>query len=192
MITTEYSHLKPHFLFNSLTAVSDMCAGNSEAQEALAAFSDYLRVNISYHNRKTPVLFDTELKHVENYLLLEKLRFEERLIILYDINVTGFKVPLLSVQPIVENAVSHGLFNKPGVGTVKIRTVESETDYIINVVDDGIGFDPDASGNTRKPQAGIENVRDRLASMCGGTLIISSKPGVGTRVNIKIPKGVES
>ena len=214
MITTMYSHLKPHFVFNSLTAIGSLCSGNSEAQEALTAFSDYLRVNISYHNQKTPVLFDTELKHVENYLFLEKLRFEERLIVLYDIKVTGFKVPVLSVQPIVENAVSHGLFHKPGVGTVRIRTVESETEYIISVVDDGVGYDTSTSGDSAlrdntsgdntsedntsgenverengKSHKGIENVKNRLASMCGGTLTVYSKPGVGTRVNIKIPKG---
>ena len=209
MLTSMYSHINPHFMFNSLTAIWSLCSGNSEAQEALTAFSDYLRVNISFHNRKTPVPFDTELKHVENYLFLEKLRFEDRLIILYDLKVTDFKVPVLSVQPIVENAVSHGLFNKSGVGTVRIRTVESDTEYIISVVDDGIGYDTSVArdsasgdndtgdnitgdnitGDDGKSQKGLENIKNRLASMCGGSLSVYSKPGVGTRVSIKIPKG---
>ena len=187
-MTAMLSQIQSHFIYNSLTAISDMCNGNSEVQEALAAFSDYLRVNIGSLNQKALVPFETELNHVKHYLFLEKLRFEERLQTIYEINETNFKVPVLSIQPIVENAVSHGLFNKQGVGTVRIRTKETETDYIVTVVDDGIGYDTNAVQETEKTHSGIENAKNRLFSMCGGTLTIYSKPGIGTRVHIIIPK----
>jgi len=119
---------------------------------------------------------------------LEKLRFEERMQIVYDINATGFKLPVLSLQPLVENAVAHGLFNKPGGGTVRIRTTETETEYTITIADNGAGFDIDALQNSGKKHGGIENVRNRIDDMCGGTLTVYSKPGIGTRVHIKIPK----
>ena len=188
-IATMLSQVKPHFLFNSISAISDLCAENPEAQKALVSLSDYLRVNMGSINQKTPVSFETELNHIKHYLYLEKLRYEERLQIVYDIKTTDFKVPVLSIQPIVENAVSHGLFNKPGGGTVRIRTAEAETEHIITIVDDGIGYDTDALQNTGKNQSGIENVINRLASMCNGTVTISSKPGIGTRVHVNIPKG---
>jgi len=188
-ITTILSQIQPHFIYNSLTAISDLCEGNPEAQKALVAFSDYLRVNIGSLKQKTPVPFETELKHIKHYLSLEKLRFEEKLQTVYDINAVNFKVPILSIQPIVESAVSNGLFNKPGGGTVRIRTIETETEHIITVIDDGIGYDTNALKSTDKSQIGIENAKNRLASMCGGTLTTYSRPGIGTRVNIKIPKG---
>ena len=184
---TVLSQIKPHFLHNTLVAIIDLCSGNTEAQNALASLSDYLRVNMDALNQKKPISFETELRHIEHYVLLEKLRFEERLQIIYDIKATNFKVPVLSVQPIVENAVFHGLFNKQGGGIVRIRTIETETDYSITVADDGVGFDTEIL-NDAKNNSGIENVKNRIASMCGGTFDIYSKPGVGTRVHIKIPK----
>jgi len=184
-----FSQIKSHFIFNSLTAISDLCSENTEAQEALAAFSDYLRVNMSSLNQKKLVPFDAELRHIKNYLWLEKLRFEERLQVIYDINSNDFKIPILSVQPIVENAVSHGLFNKTGAGTIRIRTTESEAEYIITVVDDGVGFDAESLNDNSRNFTGIENIKNCVVTMCSGTLVISSKPGIGTRVNISIPKG---
>jgi len=183
-----FSRIKPHFLYNTLTAIIDLCSGNEDAQKALAAFSDYLRVNMDAPKQKTPVAFETELRHIEHYLLLEKLRFEDRLQVIYDIKAIDFKIPVLSVQPIVENAVFHGIFNKIEGGVVRIRTKEADAEYIISIVDNGIGFDTEKLQASEKSGTGIENVRNRLASMCGGTITVSSKPGIGTRVNIRIPK----
>ena len=188
--TTILSQLNPHFMYNIISAINDLCEGKPEAQKALVAFSDYLRVTISSLKHTKPVSFVTELNHIKHYLSLEKLRFEERMQVIYDITATDFMVPVLSVQPIVENAVSHGLFNKLGGGTVRIRTTETETEYSITVADDGVGFDTEIL-NEAKNNSGIENVRKRIASMCGGTLDIYSKPGVGTRVHINIPKAKE-
>ena len=95
-IATMFSQIQPHFLYNTLTAIHDVCTGNPEAQKALVAFSDYLRVNMDALNQKTLITFETELKHIEHYLYLEKLRFEERLQTVYDIKVTGFKIPVFS------------------------------------------------------------------------------------------------
>jgi len=182
------SQVKPHFIYNSISAIIDLCAGNPEAQNALVAFSDYLRVNLGAKNPKALISFETELKHIKHYLYLEKLRFEERLQVIYDIKAIDFKVPILSIQPIVENAVSHGLFNKPGGGTIRIRTKETENEYIITIVDDGIGYDPEVIQKSGTTQPGIENARNRLSSLCRGTLEITSRTDIGTRVNITIPK----
>jgi len=186
-----FSQIKSHFIFNSLTAIYDLCSGNTEAQEAIVAFSEYLRVSMGSVNQKKLISFDTELKYIKHYLLLEKLRYEEKLQVIYEIKANNFKVPLLSILPLIENAVSHGLFNKTGAGTIRIRTTESETEYTVTIVDDGIGFDANTLHDNEYKYSGIENIRSCIESMCGGTLIISSKPGVGTRVNINIPKGVE-
>ena len=187
-ISTILSQLKPHFVYNSITAISDLCSENPEAQKALVAFSDYLRINLSSLKQKPMVSFVTEVNHIKHYLSLEKLRFEDRMQIVYDIKAADFMIPILSVQPIIENAVSHGLFNKPDGGTIRLRTREAETEYVITVVDDGVGFDIDLLNDPEKNHQGIDNVKNRLASMCGGTLTIFSKPGVGTRVQIIIPK----
>ena len=184
------SQLQPHFMYNSISAIHDLCTGNPEAQNALVAFSDYLRVNLSSLKQKTPVPFSTELNHIKHYLSLEKLRFEDKMQIVYDINTTDFKIPVLSLQPLVENAVSHGLFNKLSGGTIRIRTIETENEYTITVADDGIGFDTSILQSAEKRHSGIENVKNRISAMCNGTVTVFSKPGVGTRVHIKIPKEV--
>ena len=137
-----------------------------------------------------PILFENELNHTKAYLSLEKLRFEGDLKIKYDIQSTGFYLPALTLQPIVENAVSHGIREtKDGKGTVTIATRELDECYEIAVTDDGTGFDPDNYPESDKPHIGIENVRYRLKNMCGGTLSFQSAIGQGTVATISLPKG---
>jgi sensor histidine kinase YesM len=184
------SQIRPHFLFNSLLAIQDLCRTEPDvASQAVGEFSRYLRGNLDSLSMTVPIPFNRELSHVENYLALEKKRFDERLIIVYDIRADGFLIPALTLQPITENAVRHGVTKKLDGGTVTITAVETETDYVVTVADDGVGFDVNGKlESDGRSHIGIVNVRNRLASMCGGTLDIHSGPGEGTTAVITIPK----
>ena len=185
------SQIQPHFLYNSLTVIKHFCRRDPElAEKAVVDFSTYLRGNMDSLNIDVPIMFETELKHTNAYLSLEKLRFEDNLQIKYDIECTDFSLPPLTLQPIVENAVRHGVRETDdGKGTVTIATRELDDRYEITVSDNGNGFDPQQHPETDKPHIGIENVRYRLKNMCGGTLAFDSVIGQGTVATISVPKG---
>lgn len=183
------SQIQPHFLYNSLTTIAALCESNPrEAKEATVAFSEYLRGNMDAIDRSAPVTLTAELEHVKTYLWLEQLRFQDKLQVEYDIQAKKFLLPALSLQPIVENAVKHGICGKKGGGTVKISTRETDSGFVITVTDNGVGFDPDMKPDDGRQHIGIGNVRNRLAKMVHGTLSIRSLPGVGTKAEIYIPK----
>ena len=184
------SQIQPHFLFNALTSISALCEKDPiKAQSALNNFSDFLRGNLDSLKRAAPIPFDKELKHVKIYLSLEKMRFESELNIVYDIEASGFLLPALTVQPLVENAVKYGVGKKPGGGTVTISTREQGNCYLITVSDDGVGYDPYQTQYDGRMHIGIDNVRSRLETMVGGMLTIVSQVGMGTVATIQIPKG---
>ncbi|MEG0340133.1 MAG: histidine kinase [Oscillospiraceae bacterium] len=184
------SQIQPHFLYNTLTAICGLCDENpQEAKKVTAEFADYLRHNLESLTQSIPVPFEDELRHIKVYLDIEKKRFEERLNIVYDIANIDFRVPALTIQPIVENAVKHGVVKRKNGGTVTISTRKQECYYEIIITDDGVGFDINEPQPDPNTHIGIQNVRDRLWSMCKGTLDIKSEEGKGTEASIKIPKG---
>lgn len=186
------SQIQPHFLFNSLTTIKYLCRHDPEtAERAVAEFSRYLRGNMDSLNSDLPIPFSEELEHTNAYLSLEKLRFGDDLNIIYHIESEDFDLPALTLQPIVENAVRHGIREKKnGKGSVTISAREYDDRYEITVSDDGDGFDYEAIPDTDDPHIGIENVRYRLKNMCGGTLTFDSAEGCGTDAVISIPKEV--
>ena len=190
-ISIMLSQIRPHFLYNSLAAIQELCLIDPEtASVTVNEFSSYLRGNLDSLSMKMPVPFEKELRHVETYLSLEKKRFGKRLNVVYDIAARDFFLPALTLQPVVENAVRHGVVKREAGGTVTIRSELTETDAAITVADDGVGFNPDdMDGQGDRLRVGIENVRSRLAVMCRGTLSIQSVPGAGTTVVITIPRG---
>ncbi|MGN0160908.1 MAG: sensor histidine kinase [Lachnospiraceae bacterium] len=189
-ISIMLSQIQPHFLYNSLNTIYHLCEKNpAKAQKAISDFSDYLRGNLESLKRISPVPFEKELEHVKIYLSLEKMRFDEELEIVYDIETTSFLIPALTVQPLVENAVKHGVGKTQTGGTVTISTVEREEWYEVVVADDGAGYDVNEVQDDTRTHIGIENVRKRLWEMSHATLEIFSEKGKGTRVVIKIPKG---
>ena len=189
-ISIMLSQIQPHFLYNTLNSIYHLCETNPmRARLLVNSFSEYLRNNLSSLEEPGLIPFETELSHINTYLDIEKVRFEDTLEIEYDIKCVDFSLPVLTVQPIVENAVKHGTSKKRGGGTVRICTDENNENYIIKVSDTGCGFDPTNSRDDGKRHVGIENVRQRLANMCGGTLTIESTVGVGTFATIIIPKG---
>ncbi len=187
-IAVMLGQIQPHFLFNSLTAIAKLCDGHPQAQQALITFSEYLRMNMDSLTQKTPVPFEKELEHTRQYLWLEQLRFGDRLQVVYDIQTDLFMLPVLTLQPIVENAVRYGVTKKRSGGTVTIRTEEDARGIRITVTDDGAGFDPMATANDGRSHTGISGVKNRLEALCGGQLTLQSEMGKGTTVIIEIPK----
>ena len=191
-ISIMLSQIQPHFLYNTLNSIYQLCESNPMRARALVnSFSEYLRNNLSSLEEHGLISFKTELEHINTYLDIEKVRFEDTLEIEYDIKCVDFSLPVLTVQPIVENAVKHGTSKKRGVGIVKISTDETKEGYVIRIADTGCGFDPSKPKNDGKRHVGIENVRQRLFNMCLGTLSIESEVGKGTIATIIIPKGGE-
>ena len=187
-----FSQIRPHFMYNSLTAIAQLCTIDPKrAQRATIDFSNYLRGNLDSVNYTQPIPFSQELKHVKTYLSLELMRFDDKLSVEYDIETEDFVVPVLSVQPLVENAVKHGVCKKIDAGTVKISTKETEDAYIVEVKDDGVGFNPNAPLDDSRSHIGVSSVRRRIESMMGGKLEIESEVGVGTRSVLTIPKRKE-
>ena len=188
-IAVMLSQIQPHFLYNSLTSVMDLCDRNpKQAKAAIADFADYLRGNLSSLKTENLISFGTELEHIEKYLRLEKLRFQDELEIVYDIQIQDFMLPTLSVQPLVENAVKQGAGQNSGGGTVTIRTYETEDDYVICITDDGVGFADGEYTENEGTHIGIENTKKRLQMMVNARLEIESKKGEGTKACIFIPK----
>lgn len=183
------SQIQPHFLFNSMAVVMDLCDTNpQEAKAALQELSDYLHFKITAMSSSYLVSFEEDMEFLQNYLKLEKRRFGTRLTVEYDIQAGGFQVPLLTLQPLVENAVRHGISKRPEGGTVRVASRELESCYSILVEDNGVGFDTAKTPDSSREHVGLSNVRTRLVALCGGSLTVHSIPGRGTTVEIKIRK----
>ena len=185
------TQIQPHFLYNSLTVIQELCRSDpAQAEAATVQFANYLRGNMDALQTNTPIPFGQELEHTRQYLALEEMRFEDKLTVRYDIQCESFVLPILTLQPIVENAVRHGVRgNADGRGEVVIATRETPDCYEITVKDNGPGFDPEKQPKDQgSSHVGIQNVRQRLAQMCGGELKIESIPGAGTCVTIALPK----
>ena len=181
------SQIQPHFIYNTLGTIERMCLKDPEkAFEIVRNFSLYLRGNFSELDSTTPILFTEELKHVEYYVNIEKVRFPD-MNIEYDVETTDFVLPALSVQPLVENAIKHGLMRLESGGTVVIRSYETEDHFCVEVRDDGVGFDTSLPMDQKK-HIGLRNIRGRLKAMVNGDLTIESQVGSGTRAVIWIPK----
>lgn len=182
------SQIQPHFLYNSLVAIRRLCDHDpAQAKQAVTDFALFLRANMDSLKSKAPIPFEQELAHVKSYLALEQQRFQDRLHIIYDIPCQDFALPPLTLQPIAENAVRHGVLRREDGGTVTIRTEETGLAYLIIVEDDGVGMGAPDNTDTRS-HIGIENVRGRLKTLCGGTLELKSIPDAGTTAIITIPK----
>ena len=188
-ISIMLSQMQPHFIFNTLNTIYHLCEIDPEnARHTINAFSHYLRNNIDNLDRREMIHFDKEISFVQAYLDIEKVRFDDELQITFDLPITNFKIPVLTIQPIVENAVKHGTSKKEGISTLCISTRETDACYEIEIRDTGVGFDPNHEPNTEHKHIGISNVRQRLKHLCNGTLIIESKEGEGTTATIQIPK----
>ena len=194
------SQIQPHFMYNTLNSIYYLIERDpGKAQNVLSTFSDYLRSNIQALSAYKPIDFSLELKHIQAYLDLEKVRFEDELDIEYDIKDINFKVPSLSIQTLVENAVKHGVSQKDGKGKISISTFEDKNYHTIVIKDDGVGMnirEIDKNNNknninTNNTGIGIRASKERIRLQCSGTVEIYSIVGKGTDVIIKIPKEIK-
>jgi HAMP domain-containing protein len=188
-ISIMLSQIQPHFLYNALAVISRLCDKDpAEAKKATINFSNYLRANMNLLERTEPIPFENELNHTIGFMNLEKAMYGDALNVIYDIQTKNFNLPALTVQPIAENAIKHGIGKKEGGGTVTISTKETDGGYLVIISDDGAGFYPEKNDDDGQQHIGINNVRLRLSAQCGGSLEIKSKHGEGTTATIIIPK----
>ena len=186
-ISTMMSQIRPHFIYNTLGSIEQLCKLDPpKAGELVHNFAKYLRGNFGELDNPKPILMSQEMEHVRYYIHIENVRFPD-MTFSFEMNSDDFRVPALTIQPIVENAIKHGLMKLPRGGTIRVATYETAAAYCVSVEDDGVGFDTGTLLDNRK-HVGLRNIRERLRVMVNGTLDIESKIGVGTKVLITIPK----
>lgn len=181
------SQIKPHFLYNSLNVIVGLCDIDAqEAKRATINFAKFLRGHLKALGNQELISFRNELEHVDAYINIEKARFGDDFRVEYNLNSENFKLPSLTLQPLVENAIRHGI--RPlGKGRILISTSETEDYWLVSVEDNGIGFDVRRILDDNE-HVGIANIRKRLKLQCGGELEISSVPNKGSKTVIYIPK----
>ena len=186
-ISTMMSQIRPHFIYNTLGSIEQLCEVDpKKAGELVHDFAKYLRGNFGELDNPKPILMSQEMEHVHHYISIENVRFPD-MTFTFEMNSDDFKIPALTVQPIVENAIKHGLMRLQSGGTIRVVSFETENDYCVTVEDDGVGFDTNVLLDERK-HVGLRNIRERLKTMVNGTLEIKSVVNEGTKVLIKIPK----
>ena len=181
------SQIRPHFIYNTLGSIEQLCKLDPpKASDLVHNFAKYLRGNFGELDNPKPILMSQEMEHVHHYISIENVRFPD-MTFTFEMNSEDFHIPALTVQPIVENAIKHGLMKLSKGGTIHILSYETDKDYCISIVDDGVGFDTSALIDERK-HVGLRNIRERLKVMVNGRLEIESTVGVGTKVLVTIPK----
>ena len=181
------SQIQPHFLYNTIATIRALCRSNPErAEQVTEKFGRYLRRNLDSLNNSDLIPVEKEISHTKVYADIEMVRFEN-IRVEFDIQDKDFSVPALTVQPLVENAIRHGVRIREE-GIVCVKTYFENNCHIIEVSDNGIGFDADNINNNDGSHIGLENVRNRIEMLCGGSLTIKSRKNAGTTVIISIPK----
>ena len=177
--------MRPHFIFNTLMSIHSLCRLDPrKAQQITMDFTNYLRRNFNAVSSDSAIPFSTELEHTRAYLAVEQAQYDEMLVVDWDVPFTQFRLPPLTLQPIVENAVKHGMNLYSGPLHISIRTRHTDESTEIIVEDTGPGFDP---SDKSKPHLTLTNIRQRLEMMCGGTMTILPRDGGGTVVKLTIP-----
>ena len=180
------SQIQPHFLFNTLSTIQALCRLDPEkAFEITEKFGTYLRQNIDSLSHSELIPIAVELEHTRIYAEIEMIRFPS-VQMEYQIQDDSFSVPALTVQPIVENAIRHGVRARPW-GHVLVKTSCEQDGHHILIQDNGAGFDVQDLDEQEGVHIGIRNVRERVEHFCGGSMNIESTRGRGTAVTIIIP-----
>ena len=186
-VSTMMSQIRPHFIYNTLGSIEQLCELDPQkAGDLVHNFAKYLRGNFGELDNPKPILMSQEMEHVHHYISIENVRFPD-MTFTFEMNSNDFHIPALTIQPIVENAIKHGLMKLTNGGTIRVVSYETEDNYCVLVEDDGVGFDTSVLLDERK-HVGIRNIRGRLKAMVNGSLEIESAIGEGTKVLISIPK----
>ncbi|MBR3150000.1 MAG: histidine kinase [Eubacterium sp.] len=177
--------MRPHFIYNTMMSIYYLIAQDTDkAQKITLDFSTYLRKNFTALATDGTVPFTEELEHTRAYLEVEQTRFEDNLFVEFDTPHTRFRVPPLTLQPIVENAIKHGLDPELSPLHITIKTRQTENGSVITVEDTGPGF---GVNDNNEPHVALANIKERLEMMCKGTLKIDSTEDKGTTVTIFVP-----
>jgi len=178
--------MRPHFIYNTMTSIYYLIEQDApKAQQVTLDFTDYLRKNFTAIAKEGTIPFAEELEHTRAYLAVEQVRFEGKLFVEFDTPYTSFRLPPLTLQPIVENAVKHGLDPELNPLYVTIKTRQTNDGSVITVEDTGPGF---KDGDNNEPHIALANIQERLRMICGGTLTISPRENGGTIVKVFVPK----
>jgi two-component system LytT family sensor kinase len=189
------AQISPHFIFNAMTAIASFVRSDPErARDLLLEFADFTRYSFRSHGQFTTLA--EELRSIDKYLVLERARFGDRLQVTLQIapEVLPVAVPVFVLQPLVENAVRHGLEKKPGQGHITIVAADAGPEARITVEDDGIGMDPQlvrsSLAGRNGASIGLANVDERLRTVFGADfgLVVETAVGAGTKVSLRIPK----
>lgn len=179
--------MRPHFIHNTMTSIYYLCGQDpKKAQQVTLDFNTYLRKNFTAIASEDPVPFSEELEHTRAYLAVEQAQFEDQLFVDFDTPHITFRVPPLTLQPIVENAVKHGMDPDAEALHISIRTRKTDSGSEIIVENTGSDFTP---VNDNEPHVALKNIRQRLEMMCGGKLKVMPRDGGGTIVKVVIPSG---
>ena len=177
--------MRPHFIYNTMTSIYSLCGQDPQlARQVIMDFTTYLRKNFTAIASSAPIPFTAELEHIRAYLAVEQTLYEDSLFVDYDTPHTWFRVPPLTLQPIVENAVKHGRDPYAGPFHISIRTRKTDSGSEIVVADNGRGYDP---ADDNEPHIALKNIQQRLEIMCGGRLTITPNEGGGTVVTVTVP-----
>ncbi|MBR1481718.1 MAG: histidine kinase [Ruminococcus sp.] len=177
--------MRPHFIYNTMMGIYYLCDQDAaKAKQVTLDFTAYLRKNFTAIASEDTIPFQDELEHTRAYLAVEQAQFEDALFVSFDTPHTMFRLPPLTLQPIVENAVKHGLQSSSDPIHISVVTKQTEHSSEIIVEDDGPGFD---TVDDSEPHIALNNIRQRLAMMCKGELMITSRKGGGTSVKVTIP-----
>ena len=178
--------MRPHFIYNTMMGIYYLCDQDPQkAKQVTLDFTTYLRKNFAAIANEDTIPFRDELEHTRAYLAVEQAQFEDSLFVSFDTPHTMFRVPPLTLQPIVENAVKHGMKSSSDPIHISVVTRQTESSSEIIVEDDGPGFDP---VDDNEPHIALDNIRQRLELMCRGELVITAREGGGTSVKVTIPE----
>ncbi|WP_026874337.1 sensor histidine kinase [Jiangella gansuensis] len=190
------AQISPHFIYNALGAIASYVRTDPEhARDLLLEFADFTRYSFRRHGDFTTLA--EELRSIERYLMLEKARFGDRLSVTLRVapEVLPVAVPFLCLQPLVENAVRHGLEGRTSPGHVTILAEDAGNEALISIDDDGVGMEPELArtllgGDSPTDSVGIANVDERLRAVFGDDygLVIETATGAGTKVSLRVPK----
>ena len=180
------SQIQPHFMYNTLSTIQALCKTDPDkAFKFTEKFGTYLRQNLSSLNQTDLIPVEKEIEHTKIYAEIEMTRFPS-IIVNYELNDNDIVLPALTIQPLVENAIRHGVrIRKQGIITVKKKKKQDYHEIIIE--DNGKGFDTNILTDIDNSHIGINNVKERIETMCKGTLFVESIIDKGTKITIHIP-----
>lgn len=181
------NQIRPHFIFNMLLAIKQLCVENPKmAADSLQHFSRYLRMNLEAMSQETLVPFSRELECIREYVALELADPASNFQMNYEIEYEDFSLPMLAVQPMVENAIRHGIASKRDEGVITLKTYLEDDQVNILIKDNGTGYGSETRQQAEHRSIGVKNSKERLRLLCNGELSVIST-GSGTIVRIQIP-----